>query len=116
MNALGGGAYEAFSTGSFPTGTVHPGAIETLARHNIAPGNPRSKSWDEFTDTGFDLIITVCDQAAGESCPVFPGKAERLHWSIPDPAHETGSAADIAAAFETAYAMLRARIEALVAA
>lgn len=116
LNALGGDRFIAHSAGSFPTGQVHPGAIATLERHGIDPGAPTSKSWDEFSDTAFDLIVTVCDQAAGESCPLFPGKAEKRHWPTPDPAHATGSTAEITAAFETAYDMLRARIENLIAA
>ena len=86
INQLGKGKYEAVSAGSFPAGYVHPKSIETLKRHGIDPGNPRSKSWDEFSTQPFDLVITVCDQAAGESCPLFPGKPKKLHWSTPDPA------------------------------
>lgn len=114
LNALGGDRFTAQSAGSFPTGSVHPGALATLARHGIAAGTPHSKSWDDLGDTPFDLVITVCDQAAGESCPVFSGRAEKLHWSTPDPAHATGSEAEINQAFETAYAMLRERIENLL--
>lgn len=111
INHLGKGRYEAVSAGSFPAGHVHPKSIETLKRHGIDPGNPRSKSWDEFAGTPFDLVITVCDQAAGETCPVFPGKPRKLHWSTPDPAKTTGREHEINAAFDEAFSMLRTRIE-----
>lgn len=83
VNHLGKGQCQAFSAGSFPTGTVHPKSIETLKRNGIEPGEPRSKSWDEFSDKNFDLVVTVCDQAAGETCPLFPGSPKKLHWSTP---------------------------------
>lgn len=114
INQLGKGKYEAVSAGSHPAGYVHPKSIETLERHGIAPGQPRSKSWDEFEGQTFDLVITVCDQAAAESCPVFLGKTKKLHWSTPDPAKATGSDTDIEAAFDTAFSMLKDRIEDLL--
>ena len=95
FNHLGKGQIDAVSAGSFPAGYVHPKSIETLKRHGIDPGQPRSKSWDEFAGQAFDLVVTVCDQAAAESCPVFLGKAKKLHWSTPDPAKATGAKADI---------------------
>ena len=73
INHLGRGRYQAWSAGSAPAGYVHPKSIEALQRHDIPSGQPRSKSWDEFAAQSFDLVITVCDQAAGESCPLFPG-------------------------------------------
>ena len=79
FNHLGQGEIEAVSAGSFPAGYVHPKSIETLKRHGIDPGKPRSKSWDEFAGQSFDLVVTVCDQAASESCPVFLGPAKKLH-------------------------------------
>lgn len=115
LNQLGRGRYRADSAGSQPAGYVHPGSLATLARHGIEAGAPRSKSWDEFAGQGFDVIVTVCDSAAGETCPAFTGRAERLHWSTPDPAKATGSDAEIAAAFDEAFAMLKGRIEALIA-
>lgn len=114
INQLGKGKYEAVSAGSHPAGHVHPKSIETLKRHGIDSGQPRSKSWHEFEGQTFDLVITVCDQAAAESCPVFLGKAKKLHWSTPDPAKATGSDADIEAAFDTAFFMLKDRIEDLL--
>lgn len=114
INCLGRGRYRAWSAGSSPAGYVHPGSIETLKRHGIDPGRPRSKSWNEFAHQSFDLVITVCDQAAGESCPLFPGKPKKLHWSTPDPAKVSGTAAEIQAAFDHAFFMLKKRIEDLV--
>lgn len=114
FNHLGRSRFEAVSAGSFPTGYVHPKSIATLKRHGIDPGQPRSKSWDEFADQPFDLIVTVCDQAAGESCPFFPGQPEKIHWSIPDPAKVTGHEEQVDAAFDEAFVMLRGRIEALI--
>ena len=111
MNSLGAGRYSAVSAGSFPTGEVHPKSLETLARHNIEVNDPRSKSWDEFIDTNFDLIITVCDQAAGETCPIFQGNPAKLHWSTPDPAKAEGSESEINAAFDEAFEMLRKKVE-----
>ena len=112
INALGGSRFRAYSAGSQPTGYVHPRAIETLKRQGIEPGEPRSKSWDEFADSQFDYVITVCDSAAAESCPVFGGGGYRqLHWSTPDPAKATGTDQEIDAAFDEACAMLRKRIE-----
>lgn len=115
INQLGKGRFQACSAGSHPSGHVHPKSIETLKRHGIEPGQPRSKSWDEFGDQTFDLVITVCDQAAGESCPFFPGKPKKLHWSTPDPAKATGTETEIQAAFDQAFLMLKSRIEDLVA-
>ncbi|MBI3441501.1 MAG: arsenate reductase ArsC [Proteobacteria bacterium] len=111
INHMGKGRYSAFSAGSKPAGYVHPKSIETLKRHGIDPGAPRSKSWNEFSDQSFDLVITVCDQAAGESCPLFPGKPKKLHWSTPDPAKATGTDAEIEAAFDKAFFMLKKNIE-----
>lgn len=111
INDLRRGRYQAWSAGSHPTGSVHPKAIETLKRHGIDPGQPRSKSWNEFVDQSFDLVITVCDQAAGESCPLFPGRPMKMHWSTPDPAKATGSDGEITAAFDEAFVLLRKRVE-----
>lgn len=111
INHLGAGAYKAFSAGSKPAGYVHPKSIETLQRHGIEAGTPYSKSWDEFDGQNFDLVITVCDSAASDPCPVFLGQHKKLHWPTPDPAAATGSEADIAAAFDEAFVMLRERVE-----
>ena len=110
INQLGRGRYKAMSAGSFPAGYVHPKSIATLKRHGIAPGAPRSKSWDEFADQNIDLVITVCDQAASETCPVFLNACDKLHWSTPDPAKAEGSEADIDQAFDDAFQLLANRI------
>ena len=83
INTLGREQYLAQSAGSKPAGVVHPKSIETLKQHGIDVGELRSKSWDEFEGESFDVVITVCDQAASESCPVFFGKHEKLHWIQP---------------------------------
>jgi arsenate reductase (thioredoxin) len=114
INHLGQGRYNASSAGSSPTGCVHPKTIETLKRHGIDPGAPQSKSWNIFANECFDRVITVCDQAAGEPCPVFPGKPKKLHWSIPDPAKAEGTEAEIDAAFDQAFYLLKDRIEDLI--
>lgn len=111
INHLGKGRYKAVSAGSFPAGYVHPKSIETLERHGIDAGDPRSKSWDEFANQNFDLVITVCDRAASESCPVFLGKYAKKHWSTPDPAKAEGTEDEIDKAFDDAFQMLKKRIE-----
>lgn len=111
INALGARRYEAVSAGSHPAGYVHPKSIETLERHGLSISNPTSKSWDEFDGQHFDLVITVCDAAAAESCPAFLGNHEKLHWSTPDPAKATGTDEEINAAFDEAFAVLKHRIE-----
>lgn len=111
FNHLGKGSIQAVSAGSSPAGYVHPKSIETLKRHGIDPGSPRSKSWDEFAGQSFDLVVTVCDAAAAESCPVFLGPVKKLHWSTPDPAKATGTEAEIDAVFDKAFNMLKERIE-----
>ena len=111
INHLGGGRYEAHSAGSRPAGYVHPKALETLRRHGIDPGAPSSQSWDDYAGERFDYVITVCDSAAAETCPAFPGEFARLHWSTPDPAQAVGNEEEIDAAFEEAFALLRVRVE-----
>lgn len=111
INALGKGRYEAVSAGSHPAGYVHPKSIETLERHGFAPREPRSKSWDEFEGQSFDLVITVCDAAAAENCPVFLGKQEKLHWSTPDPARNTVTKEEADMTFDKVFALLKNRIE-----
>lgn len=111
FNHLGQGKIEAVSAGSHPAGYVHPLSLKTLEQHGIGFGQPRSKSWDEFAGQLFDLVVTVCDAAAAESCPVFLGPVKKLHWSTPDPAKATGTDEQINAAFDEAYLMLKSRIE-----
>lgn len=112
FNQLGNGTIKAVSAGSNPVGYVHPKSIETLKRHGIDPGTPSSKSWNEFAGQPFDLVVTVCDAAAAEACPVFLGPVKKLHWSTPDPAKATGTEAQIDAAFDGAFNLLKERIEA----
>ncbi len=109
-------SWQAFSAGSQPKGLPHPLALQTLKTHDIDTGKLRSKSWDEFAQPGapaMDIVITVCDNAAQETCPVWPGAPIRVNWGIPDPAAATGTPAQQAAAFETAYQTLLKRIRAM---
>jgi arsenate reductase (thioredoxin) len=117
LNTLGEGKFRAFSAGSFPKGQVHPMAIELLKRVNMPTENLRSKSWDEFAAPGapaLDLIFTVCDNAAGEVCPVWPGKPVTAHWGIADPAAVEGTDAEKAFAFRKAFRELETRIKLLM--
>lgn len=132
FNHLGRGRVKAWSAGSKPAGAVNPLALETLAKHGIPADGARSKSWDEFgpgavacprsgipgTQSAppppFDFIITVCGNAAEETCPVWPGHPTTAHWGIPDPAHVEPIEAR-RAAFEEAYQSLKKRIEAFLA-
>ncbi len=111
FNHLGQERIEAVSAGSAPAGFVHPLSLQTLTRHGVPIGMPASKSWDVFANSTFDLVVTVCDAAAAESCPVFLGAPRKQHWSIPDPAKATGTQAEIEAAFDVAFFMLKTRIE-----
>jgi arsenate reductase (thioredoxin) len=114
LNTLGHGKFRAFSAGSFPKGEVHPMALELLKRTNLPADGFRSKSWDEFAVPGappIDFIFTVCDNAAGEVCPVWPGKPMTAHWGIADPAAAEGSDADKAFAFRKALKELETRIK-----
>lgn len=118
LNAEGGGRFRAFSAGSRPTGTVDPHARDLLVQMGHDVTGLRSKSWDEFAGPGapeFDFVFTVCDDAAGEACPVWTGSPVTAHWGIPDPAAATGSPAEIALAFDDAYRMLAKRIGLFVA-
>jgi protein-tyrosine-phosphatase len=106
--------FRAFSAGSFPKGQVHPLALDLLRRMNLPSEGFRSKSWDEFATPDappLDFIFTVCDNAAGEVCPVWPGKPMTAHWGIPDPAAVEGSDADKAMAFRSALKQLETRIK-----
>lgn len=112
MNKLGEGRFAAYSAGSQPKGDVHPVAIEVLNDFGYPTDSLHSKSWDEFTKPGapeFDFIFTVCDNAAGESCPVFPGKPITAHWGVEDPAAAEG--AGQREAFLDTLSYLKRRIE-----
>ncbi|MGJ3231917.1 MAG: arsenate reductase ArsC [Oceanicaulis sp.] len=114
FNARGAGAVTAYSAGSQPKGAPHPGALDVLSRNGLPVEGLRSKSWLEFETEHapvMDAVITVCDNAASEPCPVWPGAPARAHWGLPDPADAQGEA-EIAAAFDKTFRALDARIRA----
>lgn len=113
LNHVGEGRFKAYSAGSHPKREVHPQSIALLQRLNFNTDFARSKNWNEFAVPGaprMDFIFTVCDDAAGESCPVWPGQPMTAHWGVPDPAGFNGSDAEIALAFSNAFRMLNTRI------
>ena len=113
FNKLGNGKFKAWSAGSHPAGSVNPGALELLKKMGYSTEGLRSKSWEEFSKPGapeFDFIFTVCDNAAGEACPLWLGKPATAHWGIPDPAHVEGEEAR-RAAFKRASEQLARRIQ-----
>ncbi|MGE0874317.1 MAG: arsenate reductase ArsC [Burkholderiales bacterium] len=114
FNHLAPAGWKAMSAGSQPTGQVHPRSLALLAREGIATDGCHSKSWDALPLTP-DIVVTVCSNAAGETCPAYLGKVLRTHWGVDDPAHVTGTDAQIEAAFRDAYTILRTRIEAFLA-
>ena len=114
----GGGRFAAFSAGSRPAGRVNPLAVQVLEEHGVPAADLRSKSWDEYARAGappMDIVITVCDNAAGEACPLWPGTPARVHWGLPDPAAVRGSAAEQLAAFRETYRRVERRVKQLVA-
>ena len=118
LNKIGAGKFRAYSAGSQPKGQVNPNTIHLLQKLGYETAGFRSKSWSEFAQPGapaLDFVFTVCDDAAGETCPVWPGQPMTAHWGIPDPAAATGTRAEIAIAFSDAYRMLQRRIEAFAA-
>jgi arsenate reductase (thioredoxin) len=118
LNREGHGRFKAFSAGSHPKGTVNPRTLDLLRKFNYDVSTLRSKSWGEFAQAGspdLDFVFTVCDDAAGESCPLWPGQPITAHWGIPDPAAALGSEAEIALAFKDAYRMLNRRIDLFLA-
>lgn len=118
LRKVGAGKFNAFSAGSQPKGVVNPFAIKILAAHNYPTDGYRSKSWQEYSGPQaprMDFVVTVCDSAAGESCPLWPGQPIAAHWGIEDPAAVLGSDGDKERAFEQAFHFLSRRIEALVA-
>jgi arsenate reductase (thioredoxin) len=113
LNKIGAGRFVAHSAGSQPKGQVNPRTIELLQGLGYDTSRFRSKSWSEFARPGapaLDFVFTVCDNAAGETCPVWPGQPMTAHWGVPDPAEATGTEAEIALAFKDAYRMLHRRI------
>lgn len=114
INHWGGGHFRGFSAGSHPRGAVNPLALDLLKELNFPTDGLRSKGWDEFAKPGapkLDFVFTVCDQAAGEVCPIWPGQPMTAHWGIPDPAAATGSEVEKRLAFRQAFASLERRIK-----
>jgi arsenate reductase (thioredoxin) len=117
LDRLGSPGYRGFSAGSHPKAAPHPLALEILASKGHETANLRSNSWDEFAAPGspaIDLVVTVCDNAAGESCPIWPGRPMTVHWGLADPAAVEGSPVESLAAFEQTYQHLVVLIEALL--
>ena len=113
LNKTGAGNFRAYSAGSQPKGEVNPNTIQLLQSLGYDTRGFRSKSWEEFAKAGepkFDFVFTVCDNAAAEACPVWPGQPMTAHWGIPDPAEAGGTPAEIALAFREAYRLLNQRI------
>jgi arsenate reductase len=113
LNRLGAGKFRAYSAGSQPKGQVHPETIRLLKGLDYDISGFRSKSWNEFAKPGgpsLDFVFTVCDNAAGETCPLWPGQPMTAHWGVPDPAAADGTPAEVALAFKDAYRMLHQRI------
>ena len=118
LNRIGASKFRAYSAGSHPKGAVNPHTLRLLQDEGYDPGAFRSRSWDEFASSDgpeFDFIFTVCDDAADEACPVWPGKPMTAHWGIADPAAARGTPIEVARAFNQAYRMLKRRIEAFAA-
>ncbi len=118
FNHAGMGKVKAFSAGSAPTGQVNPFALATLEAHGIPVSKARSKSWDEFATPeapAMDIVITVCDKAAKESCPIWPGAPLTYHWPFEDPAAVAGTEAEKAAAFERIFQEIKAAVDAFLA-
>jgi protein-tyrosine-phosphatase len=113
VNREGQGRFRAYSAGSMPKGAVHPQALNLLRSLHYPTEGLRSKSWEEFAGPDapkLDFVFTVCDNAAAEVCPIWPGQPMTAHWGVPDPAAATGTPAEIGAAFADAYRMLNSRI------
>lgn len=113
LNRIGKGRFHAYSAGSYPKGEVNPYALDLLKRLDYDTSALRSKSWDEFAAPGapkMDFVITVCDDAAGEVCPIWPGQPVSAHWGMPDPAATKGTPTEIALSFAETYRMLENRL------
>lgn len=118
MNKAGASRWRAFSAGSHPRAALHPLALDTLSAHGIDASGARPKSWDEFVEPSapaMDVVVTVCDNAAGEVCPLWPSRGDggpkKLHWSFSDPTETAGGDDEKRAAFESVFAAIRAKIE-----
>jgi arsenate reductase len=117
LNKMGEGRFSAYSAGSHPSGRINPFALELLERNRLSTSGLRSKSWDEFASPGapsFDFVFTVCDQAAGELCPIWPGQPMTAHWGIEDPAAVQGTDEEKRKAFFKAYNQLQNRLSIFV--
>jgi protein-tyrosine-phosphatase len=114
LRQLGSDRFEALSAGSHPAGFIHPIAIETMQQMGISLESQTSKSWDEFPDTRFDVVITLCDDAAAETCPVWPGDPVRAHWSLPDPSYHPGTDEERLQFAMRVAQRLRTKIEGLI--
>lgn len=114
INYFGGDYFRAFSAGSNPTGFVHPMSIKMLKNNGISIQNPQSKSWDMFNEINFDLVITVCDNAAGETCPVYLKNTLKAHWGVADPAKFKGTEEEVKIEFLNVFNVLKKRCLALV--
>ncbi len=118
LNHFGGGRFKGYSAGSFPSGTVNPLALATLERLHVPVVDARSKNWEEFAVPGapaLDFVFTVCDNAAGEVCPVWPGQPMSAHWGVPDPSTFEGTEDEVDRAFRDTALILKRRIELLLA-
>ena len=115
LNHYGQGRLKAFSAGSRPTGEVNPASLSTLKAHGISTEGYHSKSWDELGTQPINAVITVCDNAAGETCPAFFGAPVKAHWGVSDPAHFQGTEVEINAEFEHVFGILERRVKAMIA-
>ena len=118
MNHAGGGRFKAYSAGSHPTGVVNPNALQALRDVGVSVEGARSKSWDEFATADapqMDFVFTVCDNAAGEVCPLWPGRPMTAHWGLPDPAAVKGSEDEVRMAFRDAAVTMKRRINLMLA-
>lgn len=114
LRHLAGDKFDACSAGSHPAGFIHPLAIEAMRQLDVPMANQRSKSWDEFKDTPVDVVITLCDDAAAEACPVWPAEPIVTHWPLPDPTHHPGSEEERSEFAQSVVLRLRTKIEGLV--
>jgi len=115
FNHFGQGRIQAFSAGSQPLGKINAHAIATLQRHGIGNQVFKSQSWQDFSEYGIDLVITVCDNASAEECPVYLQNTQRVHWGLTDPSHVNGNQTEIVAAFEQTYRILEKRVNKVLA-
>jgi len=114
LNYSGKGKIKAYSAGSHPIGRINEGALATLKRHDLPTKGYQSQSWEDFTDIQVDIVITVCDNAQGETCPVYLTQAVRAHWGVSDPSHIEGSEEEKMTAFEETFRILSLRVNALL--